>query len=248
MSIISINATRGNRSTSCTVRTGFPARESRRSRPGRWSATDRSARRRTTHIRSFQLSSAACRPLDQRLALGPHLGRLRGKDFGHRTRLAELLRQSLAVATRQGCGVIFRSHPAIRARRNRIGSPDSLEVDQAAVDEQFGAGGVGGIGGEVEGCCCDFGSGASAAERNAGLGPLDKSVLLGRREPSRIGVMIGPGLMVLTRRDSVGSFARRCLLGTTSRNGSRVVGASDREQKPDRRPQAIGVMFINLAS
>jgi hypothetical protein len=57
-----------------------------------------------------------------------------------------------------------------------------LEVDQAAVDEQFGARGVGGIGGEVEGCCGDFGCGAGAAQRNAGLSPFDKSVLLGRRE------------------------------------------------------------------
>src|ERR1700747_3432788 len=57
-----------------------------------------------------------------------------------------------------------------------------LQVNQAAVDEQFGAGGVGGIGGEIEGCGGDFGGGASAAERNAGLGPLDKAILLSRCE------------------------------------------------------------------
>src|ERR1700681_3927538 len=57
-----------------------------------------------------------------------------------------------------------------------------LEVDQAAVDEKFGAGGIGRIGGEVEGCGGDFGGGAGTAERNAGLGPLDKVVLLSRRE------------------------------------------------------------------
>ena len=63
---------------------------------------------------------------------------------------------------------------AIRTSKNRIGSPDgprSLQVDQAAVDEQFGAGGVRGIGGEVEGCGGDFGCGAGAAERNAVLAP-----------------------------------------------------------------------------
>src|ERR1700730_2977425 len=38
------------------------------------------------------------------------------------------------------------------------------------------------MGGEVEGCGGDFGGGAGAAERNAGLGPLDKVVLLSRRE------------------------------------------------------------------
>src|ERR1700681_4185529 len=53
-----------------------------------------------------------------------------------------------------------------------------LEVDQAAVDEKFGAGGIGRIGGQGEGCGGDFGGGAGAAERNAGLGPLDKVVLL----------------------------------------------------------------------
>src|ERR1700681_4698157 len=57
-----------------------------------------------------------------------------------------------------------------------------LEVDQAAVDEKFGAGGIGRIGGEVEGCGGDFGGGAGTAERNAGLGPLDKVVLLSRCE------------------------------------------------------------------
>src|SRR5258707_1080500 len=36
------------------------------------------------------------------------------------------------------------------------------------------------IGGGVEGCGGDFGCGAGATERNAGLGPLDKVVLLGR--------------------------------------------------------------------
>ncbi len=57
-----------------------------------------------------------------------------------------------------------------------------LKVDQAAIDEQFGTGGIGRIGGEVEVCCGDFGCGAGAAKRNAGFGPLDKSVLLSRRE------------------------------------------------------------------
>src|ERR1700681_4381883 len=57
-----------------------------------------------------------------------------------------------------------------------------LEVDQAAVDEKFGAGGIGRIGGEVEGWGGGFGGGAGAAERNAGLGPLDEAVLLSRCE------------------------------------------------------------------
>src|SRR5258706_4769264 len=73
----------------------------------------------------------------------------------------------------------------VQAQRDRIGSPDDLpvpRVDQAAVDEQFGAGGVGGIGSEVEGCCSDFGGGAGASERNAALGPLDEVVLLSRCE------------------------------------------------------------------
>jgi hypothetical protein len=43
-----------------------------------------------------------------------------------------------------------------------------LEVDQAAINEQFGAGGIGRIGREVEGCGSDFGGGAGATERNAG--------------------------------------------------------------------------------
>jgi hypothetical protein len=47
---------------------------------------------------SFRI--AACRPADHRFALRPHLGRLRRQDIGHRTRLAELLVQSLAVAAR----------------------------------------------------------------------------------------------------------------------------------------------------
>jgi hypothetical protein len=37
------------------------------------------------------------------------------------------------------------------------------KVDQTAVDEQFGAGGVGGIGGQIERCCGDFGGGTGAA-------------------------------------------------------------------------------------
>jgi len=56
------------------------------------------------------------------------------------------------------------------------------EVDQATIDEQFGAGGIGRIGGEVEVCGGDFGCGAGSAERNAGLGPLDEVVLLSRCE------------------------------------------------------------------
>jgi hypothetical protein len=55
-----------------------------------------------------------------------------------------------------------------------------LEIDKAAVDEQFGTGGVGRICGEVESCRGDFGGGAGAAERNAGLGALDETVLLSR--------------------------------------------------------------------
>jgi hypothetical protein len=74
--------------------------------------------------------------------------------------------------------------PAAYAKTTRVKSDrqpqTDLEVDQAAVDEQFGAGGVGRIGGEVEGCCGDFGCGAGAAERNAGLGPLDEVVLQSR--------------------------------------------------------------------
>ena len=49
--------------------------------------------------------------LDHRLALGPHLGRLRGQDVGHRACLAELLVQSLAVAAGQGRRVMLRGHP-----------------------------------------------------------------------------------------------------------------------------------------
>jgi hypothetical protein len=52
--------------------------------------------------------------LDHRFTLGPHLRRLRGEDVGHRARLPELLFQSLAVAARQGCGVVFRGHPDIQ--------------------------------------------------------------------------------------------------------------------------------------
>src|SRR5882724_7006648 len=90
---------------------------------------------------------------------------------------------SLAVAARSGRGGCF---GAVRtSKRREIGSAGqtaylSLEVDQAAVDEQFGAGGVGGIGGEVDGCGGDFGGGAGTAERNAGFGPLDEAVLLSR--------------------------------------------------------------------
>lgn len=61
--------------------------------------------------------------LDQRFALGPRLGRLRGQNIGHRARLAELLRQSLAIAARQGRGVVFWGHPDIQAQRDRIGNP-----------------------------------------------------------------------------------------------------------------------------
>ena len=50
--------------------------------------------------------------LQHRLGLGPHLGRLRGEDVGHRTRLAELLVQSLAVAAGKGRRVMLRGHPA----------------------------------------------------------------------------------------------------------------------------------------
>ena len=49
--------------------------------------------------------------LQHGLGFGPHLGRLRGEDVGHRARLAEFLVQSLAVAARQGRGVMFRRHP-----------------------------------------------------------------------------------------------------------------------------------------
>jgi hypothetical protein len=52
-------------------------------------------------------------------------------------------------------------------------SPDGSR-GRSSLDEQFGASGVGGIGGEVEGCCGDFGCGADAAERNAALGPSMK--------------------------------------------------------------------------
>ena len=55
------------------------------------------------------------------LALGPHLRRLDGQDVGHRACLAELFRQSLSVAARQGRRVILRGHPDIQAQRDRIG-------------------------------------------------------------------------------------------------------------------------------
>jgi hypothetical protein len=51
--------------------------------------------------------------LHHRLGLGPHLGRLRREDVGHRTRLAQLLVQGLAVASGEGRGVVFRRHPDI---------------------------------------------------------------------------------------------------------------------------------------
>ncbi|MCK1641299.1 hypothetical protein IVA95_27890 [Bradyrhizobium sp. 157] len=51
------------------------------------------------YIRSFQLSQKqSVSLLDHRLALGPDLGRLGSQDVGHRARLAELFRQSLAIA------------------------------------------------------------------------------------------------------------------------------------------------------
>ena len=49
--------------------------------------------------------------LQHGLGFGPDLGRLRGEDVGHRARLPELLVESLAVAARQWCGVMFRRHP-----------------------------------------------------------------------------------------------------------------------------------------
>src|SRR5260370_3550564 len=63
----------------------------------------------------------------------------------------------------------------VQAQRDRIGRPDDLpvpRVDQAAVDEQFGAGGVGGIGSEGERCCSDFCGGSAASRANAAFGPL----------------------------------------------------------------------------
>jgi hypothetical protein len=44
--------------------------------------------------------------------LGSHLSRLRCEDVCHRTRLAELLAQSLAVAAGKGRRVMLRGHPA----------------------------------------------------------------------------------------------------------------------------------------
>jgi hypothetical protein len=54
------------------------------------------------------------------------LRRLDGQNIGHRTRVAELLAQSLPVATGKGRRVIFRSYPDIQAQRDRIDSPDGL--------------------------------------------------------------------------------------------------------------------------
>jgi hypothetical protein len=58
----------------------------------------------------------------------------------------------------------------------------SLKVDQATVDEQFGVGGMGRVGGELERGRGDFDGGPGTAERKAGLGALDEVVLLGRGE------------------------------------------------------------------
>jgi hypothetical protein len=64
---------------------------------------------------------------------------------------------------------VFRSE--CEDNKSEVGSAamTNLNVDQAAIDEQFGTGGIGRISGEVEGCCGDFGCGAGAAKRNAGL-------------------------------------------------------------------------------
>jgi hypothetical protein len=55
--------------------------------------------------------------------VGPHLGRLRGQDPGHCTRLAELFSWGLAVASGKGRGMMFRRHPGIlESRRERARS------------------------------------------------------------------------------------------------------------------------------
>lgn len=64
--------------------------------------------------------------LDHRLALGPHFRQLGGQDVGHRARLAELFRQSLAIAARKGRRVILRGHPHIQ--RTEIGSAIRSEL------------------------------------------------------------------------------------------------------------------------
>jgi hypothetical protein len=69
--------------------------------------------------------------LDHGLALGPHLRRLRGQDVRHRTCLAELFCQSLAIAARQGGGVILRGHPDLQALRDRIACGTGYDASNA---------------------------------------------------------------------------------------------------------------------
>jgi hypothetical protein len=73
--------------------------------------------------------------LDQCFALGPHFGRLRCQDVGHRSRLAELLVQSLAVTSGEGRRVVLRRHPGIHDSDNadRRGGRRLLERRPAAV-------------------------------------------------------------------------------------------------------------------
>ena len=142
---------------------------------------DRSIGSPSDHIRRSSFRRAACRLLDQPFALG-HLGRLRGQNVGRRAPgRAPCSEPCGRRPTGRGISISgpFRDPSAEKSDRQPL---TDLQVNQAAVDEQFGAGGVGGIGGEVEGCGGDFGGGAGAAERNAGLGPLDEVILLSRCE------------------------------------------------------------------
>jgi hypothetical protein len=60
-----------------------------------------SAQEKAQHRATMSLDLVlVCSPV----GLGSHLGRLRSEDVCHRTRFAELLVQSLAVAARKGVG------------------------------------------------------------------------------------------------------------------------------------------------
>lgn len=83
------------------------------------------------HIRSFQLSQ---RCLSACWISASPLARISADCVARILAIARdlpsALRESLAIAPRQGRGVIFRGHPDIQAQRDRIGNPSRVRVSR----------------------------------------------------------------------------------------------------------------------